>query len=133
MTAYTRKDAEQALERLAAACHKGTESFKAGNWGLDKAYGAYKVVEYVTGYGKTTDEPAYGEREPLGGKRRTPKEFVQFVDAAISGICAAREQQVNELLRLQRVIVSAAGSDGFPKHENQYVSLSDVIKIINND
>ena len=52
-----------------------------GTWVLDSAYGGYKVAQISTTTG--------GERDLFDQKRRSPTEFVKWVDA----VCAAKRQR----------------------------------------
>jgi hypothetical protein len=87
MDRYTRKDAENAFERLLTATgnRRSTSWNDVGGWNLDYAacYGGY-VVEEV-------NNPSGGISQPFGSQRRTAREFVDCVRFACDAISLAKE------------------------------------------
>jgi hypothetical protein len=79
---YTRKDAERALGRLAAATgHRIAASYSdVGAWELDYAacYGGYMVHE--------VGNEAHGVSTPFGHERRTAREFCDAVAFALYAV-----------------------------------------------
>jgi hypothetical protein len=79
---YTRKDAERALKRLAAATgHRLVDSWNdVGAWRLDYAacYGGFVVYE--------VSNDAAGISTPFGHERRTAREFCDAVRFALYAI-----------------------------------------------
>lgn len=101
MERYTRRDAEQAFERLADAvgakvadpAWKTTDKRRLGAWTLDhnSVYGGYVIEAFVADTPRDDGHQAYtAVTRPMGDYRHTARDFAQMCHFAVRAIEASR-------------------------------------------
>ena len=104
---YTRRDAEEALERLAKLLGKSTRCIIAKPGKLKVVFGTW-YVNYNPHYGgcvvKELCREQKGENAPFGDHRRTPRDFCQMVNDIERALQIKKESNQEKFHAINEVV-----------------------------